>query len=101
MFRSEYQRQRLEPVVLSTSIADSGTIMSHIIPWNIHAALFAGTLGIATIEWAPYTFFAYLTPVVSFAIAAALSRKQRVPDDQDIDKIYGPLPAPTDPTGTA
>jgi len=101
MFRTEYQRQRLQPVVLSTSIADSGTIMSHVIPWNIHGALFAGTLGIATIEWAPYTFFAYLTPLVSFAIAAALSRKHRVPDDQDIDEIYGPVPSPTDPTRTA
>jgi hypothetical protein len=28
----------LQPVVLSTSIADSGTTMSHIIPWNIHGA---------------------------------------------------------------
>ena len=48
-FRDEYRHQRLRPVVLSTAIADSGTTMSHIIPWNIHGALFAGTLGIAVI----------------------------------------------------
>ena len=100
-FRSEYQRERLPPVVLSSSIADSGTTMSHIIPWNIHGALFAGTLGIAAVEWAPYTFFAYVTPIVSFAIAAALSKKHRVPDDQDIDQIYGPTPTPTGPNRTA
>ena len=101
MFRTEYKRQRLEPVVLSTSIADSGTTMSHIIPWNIHGALFAGTLGIAVVEWAPYTFFAYLTPLVSYAIAAALSKRQRVPDDQDVDNVYGPQPAPVGPQRTA
>ncbi len=100
-FRSEYQRQRLEPVVLSTSIADSGTTMSHIIPWNIHGALFAGTLGIAAVEWAPYTVFAYVTPIVSFAIAAALSKKRRVPADQDIDQVYGPEPTPAGPDRTA
>lgn len=100
-FRSEYQRERLPPVVLSSSIADSGTTVSHIIPWNIHGALFAGTLGIAAVEWAPYTFFAYVTPIVSFAIAAALSKKHRVPDDQDIDQIYGPTPTPTGPNRTA
>lgn len=97
MFRKVYKRRRLQPVVLSTAMADSGTIMSHIIPWNIHGALFAGTLGLATLEWAPYTFFAYLTPIVTFVIAAAVARKHRVPDDQDVDEVYGPEPAPTGP----
>lgn len=96
-FRSEYQRERLPPVALSASIADSGTTLSHVIPWNIHGALFAGTLGIAASEWAPYTFFAFVTPVVSFLIASVLSKKTRVPDDRDIDQLYGPEPVPIGP----
>ena len=56
---------------------------------------------VLAVEWAPYTFFAYVTPIVSFAIAAALSKKHRVPDDQDIDQIYGPTPTPTGPNRTA
>ena len=101
MFRKVYKEQRLQPVVLTTSMADSGTIMSHVIPWNIHGALFAGTLGIAAVQWAPYTFFAYLTPVVSFAIAAVLSKRHRVSDEVDIDDVYGPPPTPTGPDRTA
>jgi predicted trehalose synthase len=30
-----------------------------------------------------------VTPVVSIATVAVLSRKNRVPDDQDVDEVYG------------
>jgi NhaC family Na+:H+ antiporter len=94
MFRQEYIKERLKPVLLTTSMADSGTIVSHIIPWNLHGAVFAGTLGIAALQWAPYTFFAYLTPIVTFAMVYIhYMRKERLGDDQDAEQVYGEEPA--------
>jgi NhaC family Na+:H+ antiporter len=94
MFRNEYAKERLKPRLLSTSIADSGTVVSHIIPWNVHGALFAGTLGIATLQWAPYTFFAFLTPIVTFVMVYLyFLRKDRIPADQDPGQVYGPAPS--------
>ena len=94
MFRQEYIKERLRPVMLTTSMADSGTIFSHIIPWNIHGALFAGTLGIATLQWAPYTFFAYLTPIVTFImIYFYYLKKDRLADDEDAEQVYGKEPS--------
>jgi NhaC family Na+:H+ antiporter len=90
MFRQEYIKERLRPVMLTTSMADSGTIFSHVIPWNIHGALFAGTLGIATLQWAPYTFFAYLTPLVTFImIYFYYLKKDRLADNEDAKQVYG------------
>jgi Na+:H+ antiporter, NhaC family len=99
MFRDEYKKERLKPQLLTMSLADSGTTMSHIIPWNIHGALFAGTLGIATLQWAPFTFFAYLTPIVSFVMVYFyFLRKDKLPSDEDAAQVYGAepsqLPAP-------
>ena len=51
MFRGEYIADRLKPVTLSTSIADSGTIVSYIVPWNVNGALVAGTLGMAAVTY--------------------------------------------------
>jgi NhaC family Na+:H+ antiporter len=103
MFRNEYAKERLKPGLLSTAIADSGTTVSHIIPWNIHGAIFAGTLGIATVKWAPYTFFAILTPVVTFAMAHLyFLRKDRIPADQDPEEVYAAKPSePAAPRGLA
>ena len=69
MFKGAYQQHRLRPVVLSVGMGDSGTALSHIIPWSLMGALLAGTLGLAVAEWALYAFMAYLTPVVAFVIA--------------------------------
>ncbi|MCB0165513.1 MAG: hypothetical protein KDI79_14885, partial [Anaerolineae bacterium] len=77
---------------LSTAIADSGTMVSGIIPWNVNGALFAGTLGIGTVVYAPYTFMAYLTPLVTIVVIFLYFRKDRLPDNDDATAIYGEEP---------
>jgi Na+:H+ antiporter, NhaC family len=103
MYRDEYKQQRLKPQLLSASMADSGTVMSHIIPWNLHGAIFAGTLGIATVKWGPWTFFAYVTPVVTFLMVRFyFLHKDRLPTDADAEQAYAAEPAaPTAPQGLA
>ena len=92
MFRKEYETERLKPVTLSTSIADSGTVFSSIVPWNVNGAFFAGTLGIATLAYAPYAFLAYLTPLVTVIIGFVYFRKDHLPSDDDASSVYGKEP---------
>jgi NhaC family Na+:H+ antiporter len=103
MYRDVYKEQRIKPNLLSAAIADSGTAVSHIIPWNIHGALFAGTLGIATIEWAPSTFFAYVTPVVSFLMVRFyFLHRNRFSSEAAAEQAYASEPAePSSPRGLA
>ena len=92
MFRKEYEKERLKPVTLSTSIADSGTIFSGIVPWNVNGAFFAGAMGIATLAYAPYAFLIYLSPLVSLVIGFLYFRKDRLPSDDDATAAYGKEP---------
>lgn len=92
MFREEYIKNRLKPVTLSVAIADSGTIFSGLIPWGVMGALFAGTIGIGTLEYAPYTFVAYLTPLITIIIAVLYFRKDKLPEDEDAETVYGDMP---------
>lgn len=103
MYRDEYEKQRLKPQLLSASMADSGTVTSHVIPWNLHGALFAGTLGIATVEWGPWTFFAYLSPFVTFLMVRFhFLKKDRLPTDADARQAYSAKPSQlTAPQGLA
>jgi len=100
MFRQQYIKERLKPVTLSAALADSGNIFSNIIPWNVHGAIFAATLGLGTAIWAPFTFTAYLTPLVTFVIANIVFRRQRLPEAEDAAEVYGEepseLPTPDD-----
>jgi len=93
MFRQQYIKERLKPVTLSAALADSGNIFSNVIPWNVHGAIFAATLGLGTAVWAPFTFTAYLTPVVTFVIATIVFRKQQLPEADDAAQVYGEEPS--------
>jgi Na+:H+ antiporter, NhaC family len=65
MFKDEYHRRGLSALNLSRTLEDSATLTSALIPWNTCGAYMAATLGIATVEYAPYAFFNYLCPIIA------------------------------------
>ena len=69
MFKGAFQKRGLAPVVLSRSLGDSATVTSALIPWNSCGAFMAATLGVATLEYAPFAFFNVLSPLISVALA--------------------------------
>lgn len=65
MYRLEFKKRNLAAKNLSRALEDTGTVTSVLVPWNTCGAFFAGTLGIATLAYAPYCFFNLISPVVS------------------------------------
>ena len=92
MYREAYISRRLKPVVLSTTMADWGTIFSAIIPWNVHGAFVASALGMSVITFAPYAFMCYLSVIVTVAIGFLYFRRDRLPSEEDAEAIYGKEP---------
>ena len=71
MFKRGFERRGLAPVVLSRAIGDSGTVTSALVPWNSCGAYMAATLGVATLDYAPFAFFNLMIPLVSILMAFA------------------------------
>lgn len=69
MFKGAYDKYGLHPKNLSRTLEDSATVTSPLIPWNSCGAYEAGVMGVATLEYAPYAFFNYLSPVVAAFLA--------------------------------
>ncbi|MBD8524495.1 Na+/H+ antiporter NhaC [Pseudomarimonas arenosa] len=69
VYRPEYERRGLHPVNLSRALEDAGTLTSPLVPWNTCGAYMAATLGIATLEYAPYALFNLLNPLVAAVMA--------------------------------
>ncbi len=68
MFKLEYEKRGLAPENLSRTLEDSGTLTSPLIPWNTCGAYMAGTLGVATIAYLPFTFFNLINPVIAIIL---------------------------------
>ena len=69
MFGSLFTRLKLRPELLSRTLEDSGTVTSVLIPWNTCGATQAAILGVATVSYAPFAFFCYLSPIITLLYA--------------------------------
>ncbi len=69
MYHDEYTRRGLHGLNLSRAIEDSGTLTSALVPWNTCGVFMAATLGVATIEYAPWAVLNWACPVISALFA--------------------------------
>ncbi len=95
MYRDAYMKHQLKPVVLSTVIADSGTIFSPLIPWNVHGAFVLGSLGVG-MAYAPFAFLCYLSPLVTIVLAFVYLNRKKLAATEDAQAVYGPEPDDAD-----
>ena len=65
MYKEEYQRRNLDPLVLSRTLEDSGTVTSVLIPWNTCGAFFFGVLALTSYEYIFYCFFNLINPLLA------------------------------------
>ena len=65
MFKEEYQRRGLHPLVLSRTLEDSGTITSPLIPWNTCGAYMYSVLLVNPLDYIFYSFFNLINPVLA------------------------------------
>lgn len=73
-FKAEFARRGLLPVHLSRAIGDSAIVSAPLVPWNSCGAFMAATLGVATLDFAPYAFFNLANPLITIAAAFLIGR---------------------------
>ncbi|MBN2050903.1 MAG: Na+/H+ antiporter NhaC [Spirochaetales bacterium] len=68
-----YKKLHILPQVCSRTCEDSGTVTSPLVPWGLCGVFFTGALGVATVEYLPYVYLAFLAPII--AIIYGLTNK--------------------------
>ena len=86
LFAPVYRRRGLAAKNLSRTTEDSGTVVVPLVPWSIAGVFMAGTLGVETLSYAPWTVMCYLSSVFAviygftgFAIAPKVAEDETVP----------------------
>lgn len=78
LFKESFKTVKLSPLALGRTIEDSGTVMNYLVPWGVAGAFAAQTLGVPVVQFAPYTLFALLSPILSILSAiTGIGLKQR------------------------
>ncbi|MBN2892087.1 MAG: Na+/H+ antiporter NhaC [Bacteroidales bacterium] len=80
MYASTFKKMDLKPEVLSRTLEDAGTVTSVLVPWNTGGATQARVLGVPTLDYLPYAFFNYLSPLMSILVAYLNIKIRRISD---------------------
>ncbi|WP_371367586.1 Na(+)/H(+) antiporter NhaC [Sporomusa rhizae] len=75
LLSDKYRELGIENTTLTRTIADTGTIIAPLIPWNANSLFIFTITGISTMEYAPYTVLCYLSPMITFIFAYLYSFK--------------------------
>jgi len=65
MFLPAFRRRGIEGRVLTRTLEDAGTISAPMVPWSVAGAYATQMLGVPTLDYLPYMWFAFLVPVFS------------------------------------
>ena len=69
MYAKTFKDNNLKPEVLSRTLEDAGTVTSVLVPWNTGGATQSKVLGVPTLEYLPFAFFNYISPVMTILFA--------------------------------
>uniref|UniRef100_A0AAU3H0R4 Na+/H+ antiporter NhaC n=1 Tax=Streptomyces sp. NBC_01401 TaxID=2903854 RepID=A0AAU3H0R4_9ACTN len=94
-FRDVYPERGLAPKNLSRTLEDSGTVFVPLVPWTEAATYMSGTLGVATMAYAPYAFLNYFGVIIAVICGYTgfgIARQEPVPRRSTEEE---PAPAPS------
>ena len=69
IFKESFEDNGLEKHMLSRCLEEGATLSTSLIPWTTSGVLITGVLGLSPIEYAPWTFFNYINPLLSIGLA--------------------------------
>ena len=84
--RNLYAEYGLDSSALSQAIESAGTPTGALIPWHAGGVYMASVLGVATLQYAPYYFFGYLSPLILFVMAIT-GRGIATEDGESLDTV--------------
>lgn len=69
VYKSEFDKRGLSRSMLARLVSEGALMPAPMMPWTTFGAFCMATLGISGLEFAPYAFLNYLSPIVSLIMA--------------------------------
>lgn len=70
VYKETYKERRLKPQMLSRCVEEGATLSAALIPWTTTGAFFSASLGVTTVEYAPWVLLSSINAIISIGLAA-------------------------------
>ena len=72
-----FEKHGYTPLNLAQIIANTGTAMAPLMPWNVNAIIVLAITGVSAVEYAPYTFLNWFSFPIAIAMTHFLFKSQK------------------------
>ncbi len=69
LYKKAYQEKGVKSSVLSRSVEEGSTLTTALIPWSTTSIFYVTTLGVQTLDYAPYALLNYINPILGIVFA--------------------------------
>ena len=70
IYKETYKERGLKPAMLSRCVEEGATLSAGLIPWTTTGAFFSASLGVSTVEYAPWVLLTFINIVLSIGFTA-------------------------------
>jgi NhaC family Na+:H+ antiporter len=63
--KTKYKEFKIKKITLARSIADAGTTIAPLIPWNVNAIIITVITGVGATEYGLYAVLCYISPIIT------------------------------------
>ncbi len=70
VYKEAYRERKLKPQMLSRCVEEGATLSAALIPWTTTGAFFSASLGVPTVEYAPWVLLFFINAILSIGLAA-------------------------------
>lgn len=75
--KSFFNKHGFTPLNLAQIIANTGTAMAPLMPWNVNAIIVLAITGVSALEYAPYTFLNWFSFPIAIAMTHLVIKRQK------------------------
>ncbi|KUO68671.1 MAG: sodium:proton antiporter [Clostridia bacterium BRH_c25] len=65
LLKKRYEELGVNKLILARTIADTGTTIAPLIPWNVNSILILAITGVSALQYAPYAVLCYTAPLIA------------------------------------
>jgi NhaC family Na+:H+ antiporter len=69
LYKKAYHEKGVKSSVLSRSVEEGSTLTTALIPWSTTSIFYMTTLGVSTVDYAPYALLNYINPILAIVFA--------------------------------
>lgn len=86
IYKETYKERDLKPAMLSRCVEEGATLSAGLIPWTTTGAFFSASLGVPTVQYAPWVLLTSLNIFLSIGLTAMNKGVLRAEGDHDASK---------------